>query len=211
MWVSVFETLIKGGFGVIVLRTLVSGIRQSFLSRSKEVQIAKILRSEIATTEQRVLDFEGIINVMVSKNMSVSNGQFQCDASPLPPVDGSYRQNYSEIYSMLQKYDPSAIEQIAKFFVVAHNYEVLLASYRQLYLGSSAVNHRTDPNRKYSMLVNSMGLAGIGEHSRTIFEALDKVIEGSWGWRLLKRKSLYRIFSVFAMVLLIFIPEREDL
>jgi hypothetical protein len=211
MWENIINTLLKGSFGFIIFRSLVDGIRRTFTSRSREVQIAKLLRSDMLATEGRVQSFVCAVNDIIQKNQAVTNGQYNCDSISLPPVDSTYRQSYAEVYSVFQKYDSNSIQDLTTFFVVAHNYEVLLTAYRQLYLGTGAIKYRADPNLKYQQLSTSMGLAAIGTHARPVYAAIDKIIEGRKVWKFMKKRFLYRSLAVFCGILLIFIPEREAL
>ncbi len=211
MWATIFDTILRGGFGVIIARTLVGGIRQAFTSRSREVQLAKLLRSDMLATEGRIQSFVRAVGSMIQQNQGVTNGNYNCDASSLPPVDGAYQRSYADIYKIMEKYAPNSIQDLTTFFAVAHNYEVLLSAYRQLYLGTIGITYRADPNLKYQQLSTNMGLGGIGGHARPVYAALEKAVEGPWYWRLLKKRWAHRTLVVLCGILLIFIPEREAL
>jgi hypothetical protein len=207
----ILELIIKLGFGAIIVRTLIEGVRKSISDRAKEVQIAKLLKSDVEATVGRINGFvQGIAN-MIQRNQGVTDNNYYCYPGALPSVDGTYKNSYSEVYRLLEKHDRDAIQDMTTFFAIAHNYDILLGSYRNLYLGQVGINYRTDPNKKYQELSTSLGLGLASEYAQKISAAVDKVIVGRGFWKAIKNRKVYRMVAILCALLFVFIPEREAL
>jgi hypothetical protein len=187
VWTRLIETLVKGGFGLLALRVVIAGARSSFSKRAREVRLAKLLRLEMKATEERVSEFVRQLTLTIGQNQSAPTAGYRYFVGGLPGLRGTYDQSYAEVLGLFEAYAPEAIQSLTTFHTTVHNYDLILSSYRDLYLKTTGLTFGSDPNTRYLQLYVATGLPNLGTDANISYSAIESIVAGPWHWEISRK------------------------
>ncbi len=205
------ELVLKGGFGILFVRIIVSNINEVFTKRSREIQVRKMLKHEIDKNLKSIESFLNSLDGVIVRNKTITNNSYMCVSNASATSDLVFRNNYNEIFKAFEKYSKGSMVDLTEVYTIISNYEILLNSYRELYLGFNAITHRTDPNIKFKNIALDFGLSSYGVSLNNVNNALALINDGKWYWKVFKNYQVHKFFAVLFGLLFINIPSREEL
>ncbi len=198
------------GFIYLIVRELLSGIRDVFKDRVTKVKLLKSLEFEISEASQNIEDFFSTLQTLVEDNKTAQNGQYRY--RPFFPNSSNevYRQNIARIQHIMFSSGSENYRRIRKFYDLVDAHQSLLALYRERYGGNLALTSSKDPHVGF---LEKAKASGLNECSSVKVEALTEIqkVRESGHWRTLKKKPVYLLVKVFLFLLIIFVPDKDAL
>lgn len=199
---------LTGGFGLLIIREIFSGVRTSFSARTSEVKIARLLDAEVDLTSTKINEFyAGLVSMIASNNGKATSYLPNLTA----PVELTLPQFSSTIFPLFQKYSAEDLTHLTTFYTASESYRMLLQFYRDTFMSPVGISFNGDPHVSFEQRARTLGLDKINDCVSKVKNGTSKIKQGRGVWKVIRSKGVYRLLAVVCGILLIFLPDREVL
>lgn len=206
---SVFLAFVKGGFGYLIVRELLAGIRRVVESRIKQISLLIAFSDELKSIGNDIDFFQFKMSTLAQNNQGLSMNQIVYVPTFGDISDKIFRYNSEKILNIFRKSDETSVKRIEVVYRSLENYKFLLNKYRSTFMGTYSVSYSQDPHIGFSTNCVYFQLQNVKPEVDVLLSEADKIKNEHPIWKKLKSKPLNKVVRTVLFIFLIFLPDEK--
>lgn len=206
---NIILAFVKGGFGYLIVREILSGIRRSIDSRIKQISLLIAFSDELKLISNEIDFFQVKMRTLRQNNTGLPINQIIYCPAFTDISDKIFRYNSEKILNQFRRSDEESIKKIEFVYRSLENYRFLLNKYRGTFMGTYSVSYSQDPHIGFSNNCIHFQLQNVKVEIELLLQQAEKIKNDHPFWKYLKKKNVAKLLRTFLFIFLIFLPDEK--